>query len=169
MNILSCDIECVQGYDGKSILAKCAIVNQRMEIVLNITVKPNRPVRNYVTWITGIRRGDLENGMENEKALMVIREILNSADICVFHDYTNDLKVLQFLPRGILVDTSTNGWLISQTGLTRKSNERVGLKLMAKALLGVDIQKGVHTASIDALTTMRLYRLIQGKCAGPHL
>ena len=38
MNILACDLEYVQVSGGRSVMAKCAIVNLACEIILNITV-----------------------------------------------------------------------------------------------------------------------------------
>lgn len=45
-----------------SIAARVSVVNERCEVVYDSFVKPPHQVTDYRTWITGIRRQDLENG-----------------------------------------------------------------------------------------------------------
>ena len=54
MSLLACDLEYVQVSGGRSVMAKCAIVNLACEIILNITVKPAEHVTCYVSCLTGI-------------------------------------------------------------------------------------------------------------------
>lgn len=159
MIVFACDVECVQGLGGRSLLAKCVIINYTMDIVLNVTLKPNERVQNYVTWITGIRRGDLDNGVEYNAGLDVIRRTLALADICVFHDPTNDLKVIGYQPARV-IDTSMNTTLNEKAGLVRRYGERTGLKKLAKAIWNIEMQDGTHCPVEDAMATMRLYQLI---------
>ena len=160
---LSCDIECVQGYDNSLLLAKCCIIDTNLEVVLNITIKPDKPVKNYITWVTGLRRGDLNRGVECSEGKRMIKTLFDTADTIVFHDCRNDLKVLEYLPLGEVVDTSNHPGLIAKTYLKRASKERVGLKTMGKLLLGVHIQEGAHSAKEDAIVTMRLFLLIKSE------
>ena len=44
----------------------------------------------------------------------------------------------------------------------RKPNQPVGLRKLAKAVLGVNIQRGAHSAAEDAETTMKLYKTVRG-------
>ena len=161
MNVMACDLEYVQVSGGRHIMAKCAIVDMWCDIVLNLTVRPNERVTNYVTKITGLRQGDLDFGMPYDTALRVVKDVLSTPDIVAFHDPTNDLKVLNWSPECV-VDTSRMSYLIDRGNFSRRPSEGVGLKKLASVLLNTDIQGGFHSPVEDAITTMKLYKLSAG-------
>ena len=71
---LSVDVECVATgirHDAREV-CYVSVVDADEKILLSKKVKPEKPVVSYLTPLTGIRKGDLDNG---EKLLDVIAEV----------------------------------------------------------------------------------------------
>ncbi|KAL3981542.1 Exonuclease family protein [Acanthocheilonema viteae] len=156
-NVLGIDCEYVGiGINGKdNMLARVSIVNIHGRCIYDKYVIPRENVTDYRTPISGIRPINLVNGEPFQKVQSEVHKLL-SGRIVVGHSLKNDFKVLNlFHTRRMTRDTST--YLPFRKIL--RISKTPSLKLLAKQLLGIDIQNGEHDSIIDARVAMRLYVL----------
>lgn len=143
------------GIDGKeSMLARVSVVNQYCRVIYNKYVKPQEPVVDYRTEFSGIRPGDIKDGHDFKEVQAEVAKILNGK-ILVGHGIDNDLRAL-FLdhPRSRIRDTARyKPFKKMFQGHTPK------LKMLAKKILGVEIQTGEHDSVQDAQAVMRIYTI----------
>uniref|UniRef100_A0A915PL58 RNA exonuclease 4 n=1 Tax=Setaria digitata TaxID=48799 RepID=A0A915PL58_9BILA len=175
-NVLGIDCEYVGvGIDGRdNMLARVSIVNSHGHCIYDKYVKPRENVTDYRTVVSGIRPSNLginrfkivafdqENGSKRGKGSESFQKVqlevhkLLSGRIVVGHSLKNDFKVLNLShTRKMTRDTAKyfpfrKILRISQTP---------SLKLLARRLLGIDIQNGEHDSVVDARVAMRLYSL----------
>ncbi|PAV82231.1 hypothetical protein WR25_21815 isoform B [Diploscapter pachys] len=94
-SVLALDCEYVgAGNDGTiDILARVSIVNENGKIVYDKHVKPTEPIKDYRTFVSGIRPADLEKG---ESFAIVQKEVASILQdrIVVGHAIHNDFRVL---------------------------------------------------------------------------
>ena len=159
--IYAVDLEMVKLIDGSLAMAQVCIVNADADVLLNVTVRPQKRVVDYVHFITGLTPDKLRRGVELETARALVRQQLERAKVVVFHDPTNDIKALGFTPKASIYDTSKCRVLMELAFVKRQPNERVGLKVLAKNLLGEEMHaRGQpHCPVEDAKVTMYLFRL----------
>lgn len=87
-------VDCEMVMCDKAIqLGRVTVVNESGEIVLDKYVRPNEPVTNYLTHITGITAAHLEIGEELDSVSDELYEVL-SDHIMVGHSLQGDIKVL---------------------------------------------------------------------------
>ncbi|XP_068249542.1 uncharacterized protein [Palaemon carinicauda] len=143
------------GIEGKeSMLARVSIVNQYCRVIYDKFVKPQEPVVDYRTQFSGIRPEDIVNGNDFKEVQSEVAKILDGK-ILVGHGLDNDLKAL-FLqhPRSRIRDTARyKPFKTMFHGHTPK------LKMLAKKILGVEIQTGEHDSVQDAQAVMRIYTI----------
>ena len=121
-NIVSLDCEMVGcGIKGKhSALARCSIVDYTGNIIYDSFVKPLKPVTDYRTKWSGIKRTDLSNATPFADARKVIKRHLSGKYI-VGHDLKNDFHAIKFTTHPLLVkDTSKCLALRHLAGLPEK-------------------------------------------------
>uniref|UniRef100_A0A0R3S6Z2 RNA exonuclease 4 n=1 Tax=Elaeophora elaphi TaxID=1147741 RepID=A0A0R3S6Z2_9BILA len=156
-NVLGIDCEYVGvGMDGKdNMLARVSIVNMRGQCVYDKYVMPRENITDYRTAVSGIRPINLANGERFQKVQSEVHKLL-SGRIVVGHALKNDFKVLNlFHTRKMTRDTAT--YLPFRKVLNQSKTP--SLKVLAKRLLGIDIQNGEHDSITDARVAMRLYVL----------
>lgn len=156
------DVECVAtGTDHNTrSVAQIAIVNDRMEIVLNAYVTPDRPVVSYLTALTGLTEDIVrQHGVPLQQALAAVRTVLPPNAVLVGQNVGQDVSWL-----GLKEGTDFGG-LQDLQGLYRVWNERYntwsmfGQGHLAAVLLGWQDAEGPgeHNAAQDALKSMALY------------
>ncbi|OZC10456.1 exonuclease [Onchocerca flexuosa] len=147
-NVLGLDCEYVGvGMDGgDNMLARISIVNMQGRCVYDKYVKPRENITDYRTAVSGIRPINLVNGEPFQKVQAEVHKLL-SGRIVVGHSLKNDFKMTRDTARYLPFRKLLN---VSRTP---------SLKLLAKQLLGIDIQNGEHDSIIDARVAMRLYVL----------
>ncbi|CAG9540412.1 unnamed protein product [Cercopithifilaria johnstoni] len=156
-NALGIDCEYVGvGMDGKdNMLARISIVNMEGQCVYDKYVLPRENIVDYRTAVSGIRPINLVNGESFQKVQSEVHKLL-SGRIVVGHSLKNDFKVLNLShTRRMTRDTAT--YLPFRKILN--VSKTPSLKLLAKQLLGINIQSGEHDSIIDARVAMRLYVL----------
>ncbi|XP_041984264.1 RNA exonuclease 4 [Aricia agestis] len=141
------------GYEGRDhMLARVSLVNKFGDCIYDKFVKPREEVVDYRTPVSGVRREDLINAEEFSVVQREVAEILKGR-ILVGHSIKNDLNVL-FLshPKRNIRDTSKYKPFRK---ITKGSSP--SLKVLAKEVLGINIQSGEHSSVEDAQAAMKLY------------
>ncbi|CAI8494944.1 unnamed protein product [Hanseniaspora opuntiae] len=140
------------GFKGsRSELGRVSIVNFHGNVVYDTYVKPNRPVTDYRTKYSGLRPGDIRNGVSFETARSQVLEIIEGR-VLVGHSIQNDLSVLQIRHDDIR-DTSQLPEFKQMNG-----GQKPSLRFLADTVLNKAIQSGEHSSVEDAICTMDLYR-----------
>ncbi|EFO19427.1 hypothetical protein LOAG_09067 [Loa loa] len=156
-NVLGIDCEYVGvGMNGTdNMLARISIVNMEGQCIYDKYVKPRENITDYRTAVSGIRPINLVNAEPFHKVQSEVHKLL-SGRIVVGHSLKNDFKVLSLShTRKMTRDTATYLPFRKNLNVSRTPS----LKLLAKQLLGIDIQNGEHDSIVDARVAMRLYVL----------
>jgi len=153
---MDCEMVGVGEGGKKSVLARCSIVNSNGHCVYDTFVKAREEVTDYRTWVSGVRKEDLESPEAKtfEVCQQEVSDLMNGR-VLVGHALSNDLNVL-FLshPKVDTRDTSKYNKFKELCG-----GRRPALRILCKKLLGVNPQKGEHSSVTDAQATMRLYMM----------
>ncbi|KRX47884.1 RNA exonuclease 4 [Trichinella nativa] len=150
--IIALDCEFVGSEENDDLLARVSICNSEGKCVYDKFVKPNVPVKDYRTAVSGVRKKDIINADSFDAVQREVCEILKGR-VLVGHNVSKDLSVLALShSKRMIRDTSTFPPFRS-LAKTRFPK----LKTLAKLILGMDIQSGEHCSIEDARATMFLY------------
>ncbi|XP_054989087.1 RNA exonuclease 4 [Sorex araneus] len=149
---LDCEMVGVGPGGEESVAARVSVVNQFGRCVYDKYVKPSQPVTDYRTAVSGIQPQHLGHGEALEVVQREVASMLRGR-VLVGHALHNDLKVL-FLdhPKRRIRDTQKY-----KPFKTQVKSGRPSLKLLAKKILGVQVQQAEHCSVQDAQVAMRLY------------
>ncbi|CAL9229277.1 unnamed protein product [Arabidopsis halleri] len=158
IEMIAIDCEMVLCEDGSEALVRVAAVDRDLKVILDEFVKPNQPVVDYRTFITGLTSQDLEKATLSvvdiqEKLLMFLSE----DTILVGQSLNHDLKVLK-VDHARVIDTSLV-FKYNYDGTRRPLRlKRPSLNHLCKCILGYEVQKeGVpHNCVHDAEAAMKL-------------
>lgn len=92
----SVDVECVASgrrHDARSV-ALVAVVDQYETVLLKKKVKVDKPVASYLTPLTGIRPGDLDDGEPLRDVIRQVKSLLGPDVVLVGQGITSDIKWL---------------------------------------------------------------------------
>lgn len=152
---LDCEFMGVGPRGSRSALARFLIVNFHGYVIYDRYVRPNEPVTDYRTRVTGIRYPDLENAMEEDTAIQIIAGIIDGRTV-IGHALFNDFRVLGLdMDDYDIEDTQKLGSLHMRLNTCKPS-----LKRAAAEVFGVTIQTGYHNSVIDARIAMLLWKLL---------
>lgn len=165
IKVVALDCEMVgTGPGGRcSELARCSILDYHGNVLYDQYVRPLRPVTDYRTRWSGIRRKDLLNAVPFAQAREEIRTILEGK-VVVGHSIYNDFEALDMLHPGHMTrDTCTTPHLRRLASFPK--SRRSSLKILAGRLLSRRIQVGHrgHCSVEDALAALDLYKLVEGE------
>uniref|UniRef100_A0A914ZH34 RNA exonuclease 4 n=1 Tax=Parascaris univalens TaxID=6257 RepID=A0A914ZH34_PARUN len=148
------------GLDGsEDVLARVSMVNVDGECIYDKYVKPKHHITSYRTEVSGIRPHNLLNGESFERIQQEVHKLL-AGKIVVGHALQNDFRVLNLShTRKMTRDTSKYIPFRQMVGVKKTPS----LKLLAKHILGIDIQQGEHDSISDAKIAMRLYLMHKKK------
>lgn len=154
--VVSMDCEMVGvGREGKEdMLARVSVVNQYGHCVYDQFVKPMEHVVDYRTHVSGVRKEDLDKGIEFSVVQKEVADVLKNRTL-VGHAIHNDLKVLYLShPKKKIRDTSR------YKPFRTLFNGRIpSLKKLTAQVLSVKVQEGEHDSVQDAQAAMRLYTM----------
>ena len=91
------DVECVatgRRHDARSV-ALVAIVDQDERVLLKKKVKPIEKIVSYLTPLTGLREGDLDDGEQLESVLVEVKRVLSPDIVLVGQGVKNDVQWLK--------------------------------------------------------------------------
>ncbi|KAH8678894.1 ribonuclease H-like domain-containing protein [Tricladium varicosporioides] len=156
---IDCEMVGVGGKEGdrtiqdRSALARVSIVNFHGTQVYDSFVKPKEFVTDWRTHVSGIAPKHMASARDFDEVQEIVATILKDR-VLIGHSVRNDLEALMLgHPKRDIRDTS------KFHGFRKYSSGRVpGLKLLAKEVLGVEIQGGEHSSIEDARATMLLFR-----------
>eukprot|EP00249_Psilotum_nudum_P013285 c24260_g1_i1 orf=264-1943(+) len=151
--MISLDCEMVLCDHGKKELVRVCVVDHDCKTLLDMLVKPERPVVDYLTFVTGVSAVDLEGvtctPLAAQKEVM---KLLTPGTILVGHSLHNDLKALKI-----------NHVRVIDTALIFKYHNKtesylVGLNDICKAVLGHGFREDgkPHNCLDDAIIPMRI-------------
>lgn len=147
------------GHGGRNnILARVSVVNQYGYCLYDKFVRSREDVTDYRTWVSGVRKKDLDHGEDFLTVQKDVAELLKGK-ILVGHALQNDMKVL-FLdhPKRMVRDTH-----LYEPFRQMFKSRRPGLKSLVEKILNVKVQQGEHSSVEDAQATMKLYMLNRKK------
>ncbi|KAI8322576.1 hypothetical protein GQ54DRAFT_297291 [Martensiomyces pterosporus] len=155
---LAVDCEMVgAGFKGsRSMLARVSVVNYYGHVVLDTFVRPAEKVTDYRTWVSGIRKSDLDKGRPFREVQEQVAELFKDR-VIVGHAIQHDLKALMLTHPPLMIrDTA------KFPGFKKMSKGSApALRKLAASVLNITIQEGEHSSVTDAKTTMLLYRKVK--------
>lgn len=139
------------GYDHA--LARVSVVDFHGKQVYDSFVRPREKVTDWRTSITGITTKHMRTAREFYEVQQVIADLLKDR-VLVGHDIRHDLAVLMLShPTHQVRDTARfSGYRKYGHG------PKPALRTLAREVLGVEIQGGVHSSIEDARVAMLLFR-----------
>lgn len=155
---LSLDCEMVGigegGYD--SALARVSIVDFHGRQIYDSFVRPKQGIKAVTDWrteISGVSPKHMATARSFEEVQAQVGELLKDR-ILVGHDVRHDLAVLELehSPKLIRDTSKFPGFRKYGNGL------KPSLRVLAKEILGIEIQTGQHSSIEDARVTMLLFR-----------
>jgi DNA polymerase III epsilon subunit-like protein len=159
--LFSIDVECVatgkQHHDRA--VAQISLVDTSSTPLLNLYVRPEKPVASYLTPLTGVDANLLEEqGLSLEEAMKKLRAALPQGSVLVGQNIAKDVEWLG------LVEGQDFASMIDLAALLRAWNPRFGgytyfaQDHYALAWLGVHrTEADAHDAVADAVLSMRLF------------
>ena len=150
--IIALDCEMVLGVDDLKHIARISLVNYNRQVLLDTFVRPAVEVKNYLTEVTNITHHQLRGTRPLPELLPVVRELLAGRTL-VGHSLQNDLQLL-----GAEVEVRRVRDVSLFRGY-RNGKYRQGLKALALAFLGLNVQSGAHSSVEDARAALELYKL----------
>ncbi|AEO60540.1 hypothetical protein MYCTH_2309809 [Thermothelomyces thermophilus ATCC 42464] len=139
------------GYEDE--LARVSVVDFHGKQVYDSYVKPRRRVVDWRTHVSGVAPKHMANARTFDEVQAQISELLKGR-IVVGHDVKHDLRVLELDHPGKMIrDTA------KFSGFRKYGNgPKPALRVLARELLGVEIQAGKHSSLEDARVAMLLFR-----------
>ncbi|KAI1452764.1 ribonuclease H-like domain-containing protein [Annulohypoxylon moriforme] len=150
---LDCEMVGVGPEGRESVLARVSVVDFHGRQVYDSFVTPRERVTDWRTAITGITPRVLATARSFDEVQAAVAGLLKDR-ILVGHDIRHDLAVLQLShPSGQVRDTAKFAGY-RQYGHGPKPS----LRILAREVLGVEIQTGHHSSIEDARVAMLLFR-----------
>lgn len=153
----------------QSALAEVSLVNFDGKTIYHEYVKPDSPVTDYRTFVSGITPEILR---EKGKPFRIVKEVLQTllrGKILVGHGLQNDINAIQIdIPK-------SRRWDTTEIPMFMRKPEWGGplqpkkLKTLVKNFVGKNIQTGEHSATEDAEASMELFRWYLLNVAIPRL
>ena len=97
MVYLSIDVECVATgirHDAREVCS-VAVVNAKEKVLLLKQVKPMSPVKSYLTPLTGVRQGDLDDAENLSDVLCEVKALLGRDVVLVGQGIQSEIKWLE--------------------------------------------------------------------------
>lgn len=134
-------------------LARVSIVDFHGRQVYDSYVRPRVPVTNWRTAISGIEPRHMATARDLDEVRATVAELLHER-ILVGHDVKHDLRVLMLEHPSVAIRDTAKHLPFKKYG----NGPKPALRVLARELLGVEIQTGQHSSLEDARATMLLYR-----------
>jgi len=155
------DVECVATGTGHADRSPCivCIVDYHCKPVLHCTIKPKEPVYNYLTEITGVREGDLDDGEPLEDVIEKVKAQLGVDVILVGQGVQSDITWMTLTEGKDFHSSVDLGGAFGVYNPKFGTTSFFSLEHEAWVLLGLDLcGKGFHDPFDDAEASMELYK-----------
>ena len=162
MPVLSVDVECVATGRGHSDRGVCrvAVVDETERVLLNEYVKPEGRIVSYLTPITGVREGDLDDAKSLQAVLAQVYALLSPDVTLVGQAVASDIAWLQLKEGVHYKDVIDLAQVFAAYNPRYKSKNYFTLQHEANTLLGGAglIDAGPHNPANDCVASIRLYK-----------
>ncbi|KAM4055689.1 exonuclease domain-containing protein [Hirsutella rhossiliensis] len=150
---IDCEMVGVGPGAHESALARVSLVDFHGRQIYDSFVKPRERVTDWRTAVSGVSQKEMRFARDFEEVQKQVFDITKDR-VLVGHDIKHDLEALMLShsPRDIR-DTAKHA-SFRKFGNGRKP----ALKILARQLLGVEVQDGSHSSIEDARATMLLFR-----------
>lgn len=142
--------------DNTEAAVRVAAVDRNLKVILDVLVKPNQPVINYRTSITGLDSRALH--LSNATPLSDIQEkllgLFHTETIMVGHLLNKDLKALK-MDHARVIDTSLL-FKYDFSGACIGKLPRPSLDHLCKSVLGYEMPKSTGRCVYEAVASMKL-------------
>ncbi|KAI1373248.1 ribonuclease H-like domain-containing protein [Hypoxylon crocopeplum] len=150
---LDCEMVGVGPEGRESVLARVSVVDFHGRQVYDSFVRPRERVTDWRTHITGITARTLASARDFDEVQAAVADLLKNR-IVVGHDIRHDLAALQLgHPSSQIRDTARFAGY-RQYG----HGPKPALRVLAREVLGAEIQTGHHSSIEDARVAMLLFR-----------
>ena len=171
MPIIAVDVECVatgRGHNDRGV-CRVAVVDHSERVLLNEYVKPDTRIVSYLTPITGVREGDLDNAKSLQTVLTQVYALLSPDVTLVGQRIANDMGWLHLI-KGVHYKNAVDLSEVFATYNPRyKDMSYFSLQHEANTLLDgaglTDVSP--HNPANDCIASIRLYKKYCVK--SPHL
>eukprot|EP00877_Chromochloris_zofingiensis_P010215 jgi/Chrzof1/5447/Cz16g03130.t1 len=160
----SIDVECVAtGHDHNTRdVGQISLVDQYEQVILNLYVKPDKPVVSYLTALTGLNKDLIDSqGQTLQQAVATLKSCLPRTAVLVGQNILKDVQWLD-LKEGVDFESC-----MDLAGLYRVWNPKYNSYSvfsqdhLAKVLLGWDVDNAQHNAVHDAIKSIQLFNYYQ--------
>ena len=162
MPIIAVDVECVATGYGHSDRGVCrvAVVDETERVLLNEYVKPEGRIVSYLTPITGVREGDLDNAKSLETVLAQVYALLSPDVTLVGQAVANDIAWLQLKEGVHYKDVIDLAQVFAAYNPRYKNMSYFTLQHEANTLLGGAglTDASPHNPANDGIASIRLYK-----------
>lgn len=168
-DIVAMDCEMVGiGMDGlDSMLARVTIIDWNHNVIYDKYVKPQHPVIDFRTHVSGITKENLEseNAIDFTKCRRQVNNIIHNK-IVVGHGLTNDFQSLQMIHPWYMTRDTAYYQPFMKIKSTAQHNQSCyycprKLKELSIELLQMNIQGQSHSSIEDSIASLELYKLVQ--------
>lgn len=140
------------GYE--SALARVSITDFHGKQVYDSYVVPRERVTDWRTHVSGIQAKHMHTARAFREVQEQVAELLKGGRIVVGHDVKHDLKVLELDHSSKMIRDTAKFSGFKKYG----HGPKPALKVLAREILGLDIQQGQHSSVEDARVAMLLFR-----------
>lgn len=150
---MDCEMVGVGSGAHESALARVSLVDFHGRQIYDSFVKPRERVTDWRTAVSGVSQKEMRFARDFEEVQKQVSDMIKDR-VLVGHDIKHDMEamMLSHPPRDIR-DTAKHA------GFRRFGNGRKpALRILARELLGVEVQDGSHSSIEDARVTMLLFR-----------
>lgn len=150
---IDCEMVGIGEGGHESALARVSVVDFHGRQVYDSFVRPKERVTDWRTFVSGVSPKNMATARSFEEVQAEVAKLLEGR-ILVGHDLRHDLQILLLShPSKLIRDTSRF------SGFRKYGHgPKPALRVLAKEILGVDIQTGQHSSIEDARVAMLLLR-----------
>ncbi|KAK4229926.1 putative RNA exonuclease 4 [Podospora fimiseda] len=150
---IDCEMVGVGPGGHESTLARVSITDFHGKQVYDSYVKPREKVTDWRTHVSGIQPKHMHIAREFQQVQEQVAELLKGR-IVVGHDVKHDFKVLELDHSSKMMRDTAKFSGFKKYG----HGPKPALKVLAREILGVEIQQGQHSSIEDARVAMMLFR-----------
>ena len=150
---IDCEMVGVGDRGSKSVLARISVVDFHGRQIYDSFVRAKETVTDWRTHVSGVSRKHMATARDFDQVQNEVAELLKGR-IIVGHDIKHDLQVLMLdHPSKLIRDTA------KFSGFRKYGHgPKPALRVLAKEVLGLEIQTGQHSSIEDARVAMLLFR-----------
>lgn len=139
----------------KALLGRISMVDEYDDVIFDEYVRPTERVTDYRTRYSGIRPRDLVDGVNFEYVQEYVLDLIEENFLLVGHCLKHDFRVLYLdVNKKCVYDTQNCPLIRNYFHIPQQPS----LKLLARIILGENIQQGEHCSIEDAGASMDIYK-----------